>query len=58
MKHHKYYNTVWSERDQEFWWDGTKLGFAVAAFVSSALWINGIALVNHFKELHKSKEGP
>lgn len=34
MKHHKYYNTIWTERDQEFYWDGVKFGFAIGSILA------------------------
>lgn len=50
MKHHKYFNTIWSERDQEFWWSGMKGGFIIATILTSALWIDGITFVRWIKE--------
>ena len=34
MKHHKYYNTIWSERDQEFYWDGLKDGSIIGSVLT------------------------
>lgn len=56
MKHHKYYNTIWSERDQEFWWDGVKGGFIAAMIFTSVLWVDGIMLVSIIKEHIKKEE--
>lgn len=56
MKHHKYYNTIWSERDQEFWWDGVKGGFITAMIFTSVLWCDGIMLVSIIKEHIKKEE--
>lgn len=29
MSKNPYWNTIWSIRDQEFYWSGTKFGFAL-----------------------------
>ncbi len=55
MKHHKYFNTLWSERDQEFWWDGIKSGFTISMMLTSILWVDGIMLVNYIKERIRNK---
>lgn len=39
MKHHEFYNAIWSHRDAEFWWDGIKTGALFGSFVG------GIAMV-------------
>lgn len=52
MKSNKYWNTMWSERDQEFIWSGIVIGFITSAVLTSALWIDGILLVDSIKN-HK-----
>lgn len=56
MKSNKYWNTIWSDRDQEFYWSGTKFGFVTAAILTSALWVNSIAIMNAIKNHKKSEE--
>lgn len=46
MEHHKCSNTIWSGRDQGFWWDGVKGGFITAVIFTSVLWFDGIMLVS------------
>lgn len=49
MKHHKYFNCIWTERDQEFWWDGIKSGFIVSMVLTSVLWAGIITFVDSIK---------
>ena len=56
MEHHKCSNTIWSGRDQGFWWDGVKGGFITAVIFTSVLWFDGIMLVRIIKEHIKKEE--
>lgn len=56
MKGNKYWNTIWSERDQEFVWSGMKIGFVTAVILTSALWTNGIWIVNEIRDHKKADE--
>lgn len=53
MKQHKYYNTIWDERDREFYWDGIKNGMIIGMISAIALVVGGIRLVEKVKELNK-----
>lgn len=56
MKHHQYYNTIWSDRDAEFWWDGVKDGLIIATILTSILWIDGMMFINYIKEQKKKSK--
>lgn len=50
MKSNKYWDTIWSERDQEFLWSGMKIGFMTAAILTSAAWVLGVSMVQNIKD--------
>lgn len=50
MKNHEYFNTIWSNRDVEFYWDGMKTGAIVGAILVSSLWVSGLLLIDKIKE--------
>ena len=49
MKHNKYWDTIWSERDEAFYWSGCKFGFVAGAVLTAILIVDGIAFVNWIK---------
>lgn len=49
MKHHKYFNTIWTERDQEFYWDGLKTGLIISAVIIPCIIVDGALFVNYVK---------
>ena len=55
MKHHKYYNTIWAQRDKAFYWDGVKDGLIIAAIATSVAWCYGLMLMNKIKEFKQTK---
>lgn len=60
MKHHKYFNTIWTDRDQEFYWDGLKTGAIISAIMVPCIVVNGITFVKYVKntlEEFKNKKG-
>lgn len=50
MKHHEYFNTVWTKRDREFYWDGLKTGVLISAILVPCLIVDGIVFVRHIKK--------
>lgn len=50
MKHHKYYNTIWTERDQEFWWDGIKSGTIAGSIIAVVLGVWGVMIYHKIKK--------
>lgn len=55
MKHHKYYNTIWSERDQEFYWDGLKNGTVIGAIGIATVIAYGAIIVSEIREHRRQK---
>ena len=56
MKRHPYINTIWSDRDQEFWWDGMKIGAITSMVMTSILWGYGIMFVDMIKKKKHEEE--
>ena len=56
MKGNIYWNTIWSERDGEFYWSGLKHGFLCAAILIPCTYVTIRVLVNEFKELNTRQE--
>lgn len=56
MNKNPYWNTLWSDRDQEFYWSGTKFGFAlgVGAGVLAMCYV-GMA-IKFYKESKEENE--
>lgn len=50
MKGNKYWDTIWSERDQEFVWSGMKIGFITSMILTSIIWIDGMMILSKVKE--------
>jgi len=56
MNKNPYWNTLWSNRDQEFYWSGTKFGFALGIGTTLvAMWCLNTAIEIH-KDLKKKEE--
>jgi len=56
MKHHKYFNTIWTDRDQEFYWDGLKTGMVISAILIPCIIVDGITFVKFIKNIIKNKD--
>lgn len=59
MKHCEYFNTIWSHRDQEFFWEGIKFGIPVGIAISAAAVcvVDDVCrLIKFAKTFHKSKK--
>lgn len=56
MKHHKYFNTIWTDRDQEFYWDGLKTGTVISAILIPCIIVDGITFVKFIKNIIKNKD--
>ena len=55
MNKNPYWNTLWSNRDQEFYWSGTKFGFALGIGTTLvAMWCLNTAIEIH-KDLKKKR---
>ena len=52
----KYWNTVWNDRDQEFYWSGVKHGALIATIMTSCLIAIGSELIETIKEHRKESE--
>lgn len=52
MEHHKCSNTIWSGRDQGFWWDGVKGGFITAVIFTSVLWFDGMEMNSRYGRIN------
>lgn len=55
MKSNKYWDTIWSERDQEFLWSGTKIGFVAAVILTSSAWVLGVSMLQNIKDYKNSQ---
>ena len=54
MKRHECINTIWTKRDQEFWWDGVKFGTIQGVVIGVVVVIDGIRIAEWIK--HKRSE--
>lgn len=55
-KKNKYWNTVWSDRDEEFYWSGVKFGTLYSAIMVSCIWGIGLHVINSIKSGRKESE--
>ena len=46
-----YWNTIWSNRDQEFYWSGVKFGSILSAIMIPCAFVTIRELINEFKTL-------
>lgn len=55
FKSNPYWNTIWSHRDQEFYWSGVKFGFVCGAVMVPMVYFAMRSLSDEFKTLKKDK---
>lgn len=55
MSKNPYWNTIWSHRDQEFYWSGIKDGILIGAIVVPCMCMTVYTLINEFKEIIKDE---
>lgn len=55
MSKNPYWDTMWSHRDQEFYWSGVKFGTLVGAIAIPCMCITACILFNEFKEIIKEE---
>lgn len=48
-----YWNTMWSNRDQEFYWSGVKFGALFSAIMIPVMVIDLYVLIDEFKKAIK-----
>ena len=51
MARNPYWNTMWSDRDAEFYWSGVKFGAVYSAIMVPCVFIVARRLVKEFKEI-------
>ena len=50
MAFNPYWNTMWNERDEEFYWSGVKHGAVISAIATAIIIFVPRELVREFKE--------
>ena len=56
MKRNPYWNTMWSDRDQEFYWSGEKFGMIFSAIMIPCAYVLTKEAVNKIKNLRFSNK--
>ena len=56
MKRNEYWNTTWTDRDEAFYWSGSKFGFVTGAVLATVLIVDGIAFVKWIKGMYKTEK--
>jgi hypothetical protein len=51
-----YWNTMWSDRDGEFFWSGVKFGALFSAIMIPCTYTTIRILIKEFKELNTNQE--
>ena len=51
LKGNPYFNTIWSNRDQEFYWSGVKHGALIAGIIVPSAIVCIYEIIQEFKEL-------
>lgn len=51
MKGNPYWNTIWTDRDGEFYWSGVKIGALISAIMVPCTYMVVRVLIDEFKNL-------
>lgn len=56
MKKNPFWDTIWTERDQEFYWSGCRFGVAFGVALASCAFAGALILIDEFKNRKQKKE--